>query len=103
MSNRRSTLRVIEIDAPAWAEGKTKMREPRIRDYNAAAAASNDQEKTVKLLGCMVLDDDGKPVGEEAILDAGLSALAQLAKHVPGLLGDEQSGPLDQGSGSSTV
>jgi hypothetical protein len=99
--NRRA-LREILVKVPAWAEGETRLREPSVRVYLAASKIEDEQERTVILLGDMVLDDEGNPVGRDAILDAPVVALAQLSGHIPGLLGVEAS-PLDPPKGSATA
>jgi hypothetical protein len=94
-------LREIDVEAPSWQEGVTRIREPRVRDFIAARKIDDEQERTVNLLGAMVLDKDGKPVGVEAILEASVAALEELATVVPRLLKREVTAdpPLDQTSG----
>lgn len=87
-------LREIDVEAPSWQDGVTRIREPRVRDFIAARKIEDEQERTVNLLGAMVLDKDGKPVGIEAILDASVAALEELARVVPKLLNrEEKEGP----------
>lgn len=93
-------LREIDVEAPSWQEGVTRIREPRVRDFIAARKIEDEQERTVNLLGSMVLDKNGKPVGVEAILEASVAALEELAAIVPRLLKREGTvdPPLDQTS-----
>lgn len=92
-------LREVDIEAPSWQEGVTRVREPRVRDFIAARKIADEQERTVHLLGSMVLDKEGKPVGTEAILEASVAALEELALVVPKLLKrEEEKKPLDQTS-----
>lgn len=100
---KRKGLRTIEVECPAWADGVTVLREPRVRDYINASSAKDNYDKTVMLLGAMVLGEDGKPVGQEAILDAPMVAISQLAEHLPGMMGENDSGPLPQNSPSDTA
>lgn len=100
--SKRKGLRTITVVVPAWADGETTLREPRVRDYINASTAANNYDKTVMLLGAMVLDEDGKPVGQEAILDAPMLAISGLAEYLPKLMGEEEAGPLLQKSPSGT-
>lgn len=68
----------------------TVLREPRIRDFLSVQGIADDQERTIALLGSMVLDDEGNPVGKDAILDAPASALEELSIHVPKLMGSRK-------------
>jgi hypothetical protein len=67
----------------------TTIREATVRDYMDARKLADDQERTLHLLSRMVLDEDGKPVGLEAIYSAPMAALNQLSTHIPGLLEEE--------------
>lgn len=97
-------LRVIEISAPAWSDQPVKMREPTLRAWREASRLGDDQDRTIALLGFSVLGDDGEGVGKEAFDDAPLAAFAQLAKHLPELLGEvADAGPLIPPNGSPTA
>lgn len=100
-ANGRRALRTIEVECPAWADGITRIREPRVRDFVEAQKIANDEERTIALLGAMVLDANGDPVGRDAILDASVGAMVELAAHVGPLTGDP-SVPLDRTSDSAT-
>lgn len=96
-------LRVKAFSIPSWRDGLTKMREPRVVDFIAARKIPDEQERTISLLGSMVLGDDGQPVGAEAILEASVSAFREFAAFVPEMLGgDAADSPLDQKSDSPT-
>ena len=91
-------LRETTVVAPSWKEGTTRVREPRVRDFLAARKIEDEEERTITLLGSMVLDDDGQPVGKEAILDASHKALDELGAVIPELLskdGAKSDVPLD--------
>lgn len=94
-------LREIEVEAPSWQEGLTRIREPRVRDFIAARKIQDEQERTVNLLGAMVLGKDGKPVGVDALLEASVAALEELAVVVPKLMKREveEGSPLESTSG----
>jgi hypothetical protein len=98
-------LREIEVSAPAWSDKPVRMREPTIKAWREASRAGDDQDRTIALLGFVVLDENGKPVGVAAIEAAPLAAFGQLAKHLPVLIGEaeEEPGPLTPTSGSSTA
>ena len=100
----RTPRRIIEVNIPEWSPEPTSMIEPSVRDYVSAAKITNDQDRAVALLGACVLDATGKPVGQDAILAAPISAFAALSSYLPALLGQEeaQEAPLDRTSSSST-
>jgi hypothetical protein len=95
-------LREVEVSAPSWQEGMTRVREPRVKDFLAARAVTDEQERTVLMLGSMVLDKDGKPVGKDAILEGSVAALEELSAVIPQLLSRKKEGdagaPLTQPS-----
>lgn len=99
----RRALRELQISAPSWSDEPVSLREPTVQVWRTLAGTTDDQERTIKLLGLMVLDDDGNPVGVDAILQAPLAALAELSAHVPELLGQgPRADPLTETSDSPT-
>lgn len=101
--SKRTPLRVIAVDAPAWSDAPVTMREPSIALWRSVSKIEDDGDRTLALLADMVLDDEGKPVGREQIDEAPLAALAQLAKHIPALLGEgESASPLNPTTSSTT-
>lgn len=96
-------LRTETVTAPAWSDEPFQMREPRVADYLATVNMANDQEKAIAMLAAMVLGEDGKPVGKEAILNAPLAALGQLSRLIPRMTGEaEPEAPLPLPSDSAT-
>jgi hypothetical protein len=99
----RRALRIIEVQVPAWADGVTRVREPRVRDMDAFMRTEGSElYRTAVLLGAMVLDDEGSPVGTDAIYDSGIAAIRGLEEAAADLT-REAAGPLVQTSGSDTV
>lgn len=82
----KRVLREIEVICPAWSPDPVRIREPTVRDYMRTKNAKDDQERSLIFLANMVLDANGNPVGDEAIMDAPLAALAQLSSHVNALI-----------------
>jgi len=103
----RVARRTIEVACPSWSETPVTLIEPTVRDYLLANKATDDQERAVILLGAAVLDDSGKPIGKEAILNASVAAFSELASHLPTLLSatkvkEGEEDPLAPKSNSST-
>jgi hypothetical protein len=99
----RRALRVITVECPALSEDPVQLREPRVRDFIEANKATSNEERTIILLGAMVLDPSGNPVGREAVLDFPLNALGELAGKIGPLIGEEEAeAPLALKSGSAT-
>jgi hypothetical protein len=98
----RRALRTITVDCPALSEEPVKLREPRVRDFLLANKADSNEERTIILLGSMVLDEDGNPVGRDAVLDFPLNALGELAGKIGPLIGEGDDTPLAPTSGSAT-
>lgn len=93
----RKGRRTLEVRATSWSDEPVVMREPSIAAYMAVRDIEDDQMRAIKLLAEAVLDEEGNPVGEQAILDAGVSALGELVPHLKKLLGagdGEDPGPL---------
>lgn len=63
---------------------------------------ASDLVRTAILLGAMVLDEEGKPVGMDAILDASPQALAQL-EQASAPFTEIQRGPLENKNASDTA
>jgi hypothetical protein len=99
----RRALRTIEVDCPALSDTPVRLREPRVRDLLASQKAASDEERAVILLGAMLLDEDGKPLGYEAVLDLPGAALLSLSDHIPGLIGEGNAAPLAPTSDSGTA
>ena len=76
--HERTSPRIFEVQCPAWAKGTTRIREPTIADWLASRKIEDDAERSLLLLSRMVLDEGGKPVGEEAIQSAPLGAMHEL-------------------------
>lgn len=98
-------FRSIEKLVPAWnPDGLTTIREPDIKTFIKANREPDSYERSVILLGGMVLDDAGKPVGVEAIEAAPAAAFVQLGAFIPELLDEGKvDDPLDQKSNSDTA
>ena len=98
-------FRTIEQDIPAWNKHrKTVIREPSVEAFMRANVCTDRHERTIILLGDMLLDDEGNSVGEEAIRKAPARAYIKLAEFVPQLLDEEAevTTPLDPGTSSNT-
>lgn len=83
----RKSRRTITVNAPSWSDEPVIMREPSIAAYMAVRDIDDDQQRAIKLLAEAVLDENGNPVGEAVLLEAGVSALGELVPHLKRLLG----------------
>jgi hypothetical protein len=98
----RRALRTIEVECPALSDEPVRLREPRVRDFIEAQKAKTDEDRTVALLGAMVLGEDGEPVGRDAILDFPAVALLALTGHIGPLVGEGEPAPLAPKNDSGT-
>lgn len=99
----RKPLRTITVPAPSWSDEPVKMREPTIAEWRRISAVGDDQERTIQMLGIMVLGEDGNSVGLAEVEAAGVTVLTDLAKHIPGLIGQGSSDdPLKKPTDSTT-
>jgi hypothetical protein len=101
-ANGRRALRTITVDCPALSDEPIRLREPRVRDFLEANKATTNEERTISLLGAMVLDEKGNPVGRDAVLDFPLNALGELAGKIGPLIGEDEAAPLAPMNGSAT-
>ena len=98
-------FRSVEKFIPAWnPDGNTVIREPDIKTFVQANREPDSYDRSLILLGGMVLDDQSKPVGREAIEAAPAAAFVQLGAVIPELLDEGKvDDPLDQKNSSDTA
>lgn len=98
-------FRSVEKMIPSWnPDGLTTIREPDIKTFVQANRVQDSYDRSVILLGGMVLGDDGKPVGKEAIEAAPAAAFIQLGAIIPELLDEgDIDAPLEPTSNSGTA
>lgn len=88
-------IQEIEIDGE-----KFRLREPRLADYLRARKADKSDFVFVMLEG-MLLNEEGKEVGQEAVQNLPLRVFDVLADAV-NTMATPRSGPLEKSDGSST-
>lgn len=82
---------------------KYRIREPRLRDY-LASKNKEREEVMIAFLSGMLVDENDKPLGEEAIRDLPLSHFGGLSEIVNRILeGANENPPLESKSDSGSA
>lgn len=79
-----------------------RVREPRLYDFFEARKGTTD-EYILRMLSGMLIDEEGKPLGMEAVSNLPLRFLDPLSKIVMELTDQGGTGPLTQSGGSSSA